>query len=165
LILRKLSEDINNIFTTKLLDLIIPEGVINKDDFDLSKLDHIFLVLEKGEKDLSSLFKNYKNLELEEDQVVIIMYNILCAMNFFHSANIIHRDIKPGNILIDSSCSIKIIDFGLARVMPKKTNLEQTLFEFKNIKMAEICSQKNIDKRQGLFSKYKQEVSIHLEIT
>jgi serine/threonine protein kinase len=67
--------------------------------------------------------------------------------------------------LIDSNCAIKICDFGMARVMPKKTDLEQTLFQFKNIKMTEICSHKNMDKRQSLISKYKQEMSIHLEVT
>jgi mitogen-activated protein kinase 1/3 len=80
--------------------------------------------MELGERDLSSILKNHKNLELDEEHVITIMYNILCALNFFHSANIIHRDIKPGNILIDSNCAIKICDFGLARVLPKKSTLE-----------------------------------------
>ena len=45
------------------------------------------------------------------------MYNFLCAINFLHSANIMHRDLKSENILIDDECRIKICDFGMARTM------------------------------------------------
>jgi len=43
------------------------------------------------------------------------MYNLLVGLKFMHEAKIIHRDIKPGNILINADCSIKICDFGLSR--------------------------------------------------
>jgi len=36
-------------------------------------------------------------------------------MNFLHSANIMHRDLKSENVLIDDECRIKICDFGMAR--------------------------------------------------
>jgi mitogen-activated protein kinase 15 len=36
-------------------------------------------------------------------------------LKFIHSAGLLHRDIKPSNILVDSSCLIKICDFGLCR--------------------------------------------------
>lgn len=51
----------------------------------------------------------------------LVLYNILCSMNFIHSANIVHRDVKPANILINQNCQVKICDFGLARSLPKKT--------------------------------------------
>lgn len=46
-----------------------------------------------------------------------IMYQICKGMKYLHSADVIHRDLKPSNILINSDCSLKICDFGLARSM------------------------------------------------
>jgi mitogen-activated protein kinase 15 len=46
-----------------------------------------------------------------------VIWQLLNALKFVHSANISHRDIKPSNILIDKNCTIKLADFGLARLM------------------------------------------------
>ena len=43
-------------------------------------------------------------------------------MNFIHTANVIHRDLAPPNILITDDCRIKLCDFGLSRSMPKEIN-------------------------------------------
>ena len=40
---------------------------------------------------------------------------LLQATTFLHSGNVIHRDQKPSNILLDSQCNCKLADFGLAR--------------------------------------------------
>ena len=37
------------------------------------------------------------------------------GIKYLHSADVIHRDLKPTNILINSDCHLKICDFGLAR--------------------------------------------------
>ena len=34
---------------------------------------------------------------------------------YIHTADVIHRDLKPGNLLVNSDCELKICDFGLAR--------------------------------------------------
>jgi mitogen-activated protein kinase 15 len=44
-----------------------------------------------------------------------IIYQVLRALKFMHSGDLIHRDIKPSNILLNSDCSMKMCDFGLAR--------------------------------------------------
>jgi len=47
-----------------------------------------------------------------------VVYSSLCAMCFLHQANIMHRDLKSANILIQSDCNAKICDFGLSRTLP-----------------------------------------------
>ena len=36
-------------------------------------------------------------------------------MKFIHSASVVHRDLKPGNLLVNADCELKICDFGLSR--------------------------------------------------
>ncbi|KAH0576804.1 Kinase, CMGC CDK [Spironucleus salmonicida] len=63
--------------------------------------------------DLRTFIKKHK---LKESQIKIIIKQILEGMEHIHSIGIIHRDIKPHNILFDSEkMQTKIIDFGLSR--------------------------------------------------
>lgn len=52
---------------------------------------------------------------LSSDHIKVFLYQILRGVKYLHSAKIIHRDIKPGNLLVNSNCVLKICDFGLAR--------------------------------------------------
>ena len=79
----------------------------------------MFLVMELIGADLRKVMNNTKQLEIDEDISLELMYNMLCAMNFMHSANVIHRDIKPTNLLLNEDCQLKICDFGLSRTLPK----------------------------------------------
>ena len=45
----------------------------------------------------------------------VTQFQLLRATAYLHSGNVIHRDHKPSNILLDSDCLVKICDFGLAR--------------------------------------------------
>ena len=67
------------------------------------------------ENDLQCLIENARAFNLNEEHIITIAYNILCAMYFIHSSGVMHRDLKPANILIDDKCKIKICDFGLSR--------------------------------------------------
>ena len=42
-------------------------------------------------------------------------------MNFLQKANVLHRDLKPQNIVVDDHLNVKIVDFGLARTMPESS--------------------------------------------
>lgn len=77
-----------------------------------TKLDHIYLILEYCENgDLSSYIKENKLLE---NQVNTIFIQIVNGIEYLHVNQILHRDLKPHNILIGLHNTIKICDFGFA---------------------------------------------------
>lgn len=94
----------------------------NKSDSPGKKLelDHLFLVMTKVDHDFKKIFEKTPNLDLSEDHILIMTYNLLCCLNFIHTAGIIHRDLKPANVLIDDQSNVFICDFGLARTVPYK---------------------------------------------
>ena len=53
-------------------------------------------------------------------QIKKIIRSIALGIKFLHDHDIIHRDIKPGNIFIDENCVVKIGDFGSARISPQQ---------------------------------------------
>uniref|UniRef100_A0A8C3E716 Mitogen-activated protein kinase 15 n=1 Tax=Corvus moneduloides TaxID=1196302 RepID=A0A8C3E716_CORMO len=86
----------------KLLDVIQAEN--DKD---------IYLIFESMETDLHAVIK--KGNLLKDIHKCYIVYQLLRATKFIHSGNVIHRDQKPSNILLDAQCCVKLCDFGLAR--------------------------------------------------
>ena len=44
-----------------------------------------------------------------------VTYQLLKALKYVHSARLLHRDVKPSNVLVDAGCAIKLCDFGLCR--------------------------------------------------
>ncbi|XP_009083502.2 mitogen-activated protein kinase 15 [Serinus canaria] len=86
----------------KLLDVIPAEN--DKD---------IYLIFESMETDLHAVIK--KGNLLKDIHKCYILYQLLKATKFIHSGNVIHRDQKPSNVLLDAQCRVKLCDFGLAR--------------------------------------------------
>ncbi|NWZ13413.1 MK15 kinase, partial [Agelaius phoeniceus] len=86
----------------KLLDVIPAEN--DKD---------IYLIFESMETDLHAVIK--KGDLLKDIHKCYILYQLLKATKFIHSGNVIHRDQKPSNVLLDAQCRVKLCDFGLAR--------------------------------------------------
>ena len=75
---------------------------------------HLYLVMDYcSGKDLSVHLDKYNYFP--EDVAWFLISEIILAIEYLHQKNIIYRDLKPNNILIDSDGHIKITDFGLAK--------------------------------------------------
>lgn len=75
----------------------------------------------------------HSSVQLSEFHIQHFIYQILCGVKYIHSADVIHRDLKPGNILCTVNGCLKICDFGLARGVAKQ-------FVNKNSKPNEITN-------------------------
>jgi nemo like kinase len=87
------------------LDILLPPDTC---------LNEIYVATELMQSDLHRIIVSQQPLTM--DHVKVFLYQILRGLKYLHSANILHRDIKPGNLLVNSNCLLKICDFGLARV-------------------------------------------------
>ncbi|WVZ23227.1 hypothetical protein V8G54_001771 [Vigna mungo] len=76
----------------------------------------LYLVFEYLDLDLKKHMDSSPEFAKDLRQVKMFLYQILCGIAYCHSHRVLHRDLKPQNLLIDRSTnSLKLADFGLAR--------------------------------------------------
>ncbi|MGH3443539.1 MAG: Stk1 family PASTA domain-containing Ser/Thr kinase [Nitriliruptorales bacterium] len=62
--------------------------------------------------------------ELTEERAVEVCAEVCGALAFAHARGLVHRDVKPGNILIADDATVKVTDFGIARAIASDTVTE-----------------------------------------
>ncbi|TSV94925.1 Mitogen-activated protein kinase 1 [Bagarius yarrelli] len=93
------------------------ENIIGINDIirapSIDQMKDVYIVQDLMETDL---YKLLKTQHLSNDHICYFLYQILRGLKYIHSANVLHRDLKPSNLLLNTTCDLKICDFGLARV-------------------------------------------------
>jgi len=100
--------DHENVLTISNVILPMGQDMLHRD---------IFVVTELMDTDLDQVIRSQQPLSMMHVQT--FLYQILRGLQYIHAANVIHRDLKPGNILVNQNCTVKICDFGLARLEPE----------------------------------------------
>jgi mitogen-activated protein kinase 1/3 len=98
----------------RILRFLNHENIIGINEIaEYNSYGEVYLIQPLIENDLQKVLctRNFN-----DHTTAFITYQMFRGLKYLHAALIIHRDIKPGNVLIDSRCNIKICDFGLARV-------------------------------------------------
>lgn len=101
----KLLRHFNNENIISILDIQKPPSY--------DQFNDVYLIQELMETDLSRVIRSQT---LTDDHCQYFTYQILRALKAMHSANVLHRDLKPGNLLLNANCDLKLCDFGLARL-------------------------------------------------
>jgi formylglycine-generating enzyme required for sulfatase activity/serine/threonine protein kinase len=128
--------------------------------FDADQADgRIFMVMEyiKGD-DLGELLR--KKGQLSVSEVVDYILQAARGLRYAHDQGVIHRDIKPGNILVDSSGNVKIVDMGLAKLENKGDEESISMLTASASIMGTVdfmspeqgFSSKNVDGRADIYS-------------
>lgn len=91
---------------------------------------------------------------MQEQRITWIMSQILDGVGYAHQKGIIHRDIKPSNILLDDSDNVKILDFGIAKILQDKglTKTGTKMGTIYYMSPEQIKAEKDIDQRTDIYS-------------
>uniref|UniRef100_A0A8C9WEJ9 Cyclin-dependent kinase 21 n=1 Tax=Scleropages formosus TaxID=113540 RepID=A0A8C9WEJ9_SCLFO len=105
-LLRKL-EAFNHPNVVKLLDVSVEVQ---------NQTSEMTLVFEYVDQDLCAFLASVAETGLSRWKIKDIMLQLLRGLDFLHTNMLVHRDLKPQNVLVSSHGEIKIADFGLARI-------------------------------------------------
>jgi hypothetical protein len=94
--------------------------------YDMGEDDgRLFIVMELLEgQELRRLIADRSPMALEDK--ISIMAQVCDGLSYAHQMGVVHRDVKPGNILVLRNGQVKILDFGIARIVATEAGLTRT---------------------------------------
>jgi len=137
----------------KIMASLNHPNIIKVIDFD-EQPQQLSIVLELLEgEDLDEKMK--KNVPLNDSEISNIFSQTLSAFEYAHSKGIVHRDIKPANIYLLPNGTVKILDFGIAKLFGQGNEMTQTGTQMGTpifMSPEQIRGEKSIDHRSDIYS-------------
>lgn len=89
---------------------------------------------------------------LNEAEVCAMVMELCNALSQIHQMEVVHRDIKPENIMISNDGIIKLIDFGIARVIKEEQTQDTTILGTEGYAAPEQCGYAQTDARSDIYA-------------
>ena len=78
------------------------------------KFSDVCFVMELMDCTLHTVCRNPECV-MSDEHIKYLAQQLICAVHKMHACGIVHRDIKPQNVLVNADCTLRICDFGMAR--------------------------------------------------
>ena len=103
---------------------------------------------------LDNFLESRVHNRLETHEAIPIVRNILNALNYAHQQGIVHRDVKPSNVLLDRDNKAMLIDFGIALAMgeERRSCTGQIIGTPAYMSPEQIAKPKSLDYRSDVYS-------------
>lgn len=79
----------------------------------LKQCREVYIVMKCFETDMNRIIRSTQTLTNEH--VRLFGFQLICGLAYAHSAGVVHRDVKPANLLVNSNCALVLTDFGFSR--------------------------------------------------
>lgn len=114
----RLDDDDEGVPSSALREICLLKELQHKNIVRLHDVLHserkLTIVFEHCDQDLKKYFDSLSG-EVDASVVRTFMHQLLCGLAYCHSKKVLHRDLKPQNLLINKNGELKLADFGLAR--------------------------------------------------
>jgi serine/threonine protein kinase len=103
---------------------------------------------------LSALLDSRANKRLDVKDGIRIIKDVLDALNYAHRHGIVHRDVKPSNVMVDHNGKVWLLDFGIAIAMgeQRRTRTGQVVGTLSYMSPEQISKPRTIDHRSDVYS-------------
>lgn len=88
--------------------------------------DNYYFAMEYLPRSLMDIIKFSENGQIKPEVALNILKQISSALDYAHKKGVIHRDVKPSNIMLRSDGTPVLVDFGIAKLMESTSNLTKT---------------------------------------
>lgn len=101
-------------------------GAVSVDDDDVAEDGCAFLVMELLDGETLDARWERKGKRLAPEEVLSLVDQVLSTLHAAHAAGIVHRDLKPENLFLTRAGTVKVLDFGIARVRELSQSASKT---------------------------------------